>query len=263
MFGHEEFNDGQFEIIANILSLKSTVGLLPTGSGKSVCYQLPCLMQPAISFVVSPLKSLMIDQDIELRETFFIERVGYISSSLNAGERERVLEDFKQKRFLFVMIAPERFRISAFKNALREMAAQFNIGYSVIDEVHCLSEWGHDFRYSYLYLAQTIKSILLPRDPVYIALTATASINVLKDICAELNIDRGKNVITLKNFTRPKLNFYVANSGNDKIPVLLSIVNNNENNQFIAQDINNVNKRKRVLFSINGEDSSCGVIFTP
>ncbi|MCY4046676.1 MAG: DEAD/DEAH box helicase, partial [Candidatus Dadabacteria bacterium] len=151
------FREGQLAIIVNALSCNDTIGLLPTGAGKSVCYQLSAILQPAISFVVCPLKSLMYDQKDELDSVYFT-RTNYITSDDDPETRERTMKEFGEGKYLFILITPERFQIKSFRDYLRRVNDRFSIAYAVIDEVHCLSEWGHDFRLSYLNLANTIRN---------------------------------------------------------------------------------------------------------
>ena len=195
------FREGQLDIIVNALQKKDTIGLLPTGSGKSLCYQLVCLLQPAISFVVCPLKSLMRDQTDELNNNF-ITRINFISSDCSAEERVKILKDYIDGKYIFVLISPERFQTKEFRNTLPA-----NVAYAVIDEVHCLSEWGHDFRTAYLNLVPAIKNQC--KNITFMALTATASLNVIKDIKIELNITDDNNIKTPKYYSREELEFII------------------------------------------------------
>ena len=182
IFDKPSFREGQFPIISNALNRKDTIGLLPTGGGKSLCYQLPCLLQPSINFVVCPIKSLMYDQNDNLIKTL-VTNVSFITSDLEADERREIEVNFEQGRYLFVWISPEKFQIPSFRDKISAIVANFSIAYAVVDEVHCLSEWGHDFRTSYLNLAKTIDK-LSPKDEKgegkikFIGLTATASVHV-------------------------------------------------------------------------------------
>lgn len=236
IFGKKSFRDGQFSIIANALNLRDTIGLLPTGGGKSLCYQLPCLLQPAIDFVVCPIKSLMYDQADNLKKYGVgITNISYISGDLKTEERAKVLRDYARGRYLFVWISPERFQIPSFRTVISEITATFNMAYAVIDEVHCLSEWGHDFRTSYLNLARTIDN-LSPKDEFgegsikYIGLTATASVNVLKDIKIEFSRRKQQleedNVKSLLDYSRKELTFTVIDDGGNKESALDALIQN-------------------------------------
>ena len=222
IFGKEKFREGQFPIIENALNRRDTIGLLPTGGGKSLCYQLPCLLQPAINFVVCPIKSLMYDQNENL-ENMLITNIAFITSDLGKEERRKRELGFEKGHYLFVFISPEKFQIPTFRDKVRAILASYSMAYAVIDEVHCLSEWGHDFRTSYLNLAKTIDN-LSPKDIdgegmiKFIGLTATASVNVLKDIKIEFSRQKQKladdNIKSLLDYSRAELNFHIKESPN-------------------------------------------------
>lgn len=240
IFDKPKFREGQFPIISNALNRKDTIGLLPTGGGKSLCYQLPCLLQPSINFVVSPIKSLMYDQNENL-VNMLITNVNFITSDIDAIERRQIEIDFEQGRYLFVWISPEKFQIPSFREKITSIVANFSIAYAIVDEVHCLSEWGHDFRISYLNLAKTIDN-LSPKDEngegkiKFIGLTATASVNVLKDIKIEFSRRKQRledeNIKSLLDYSRKELLFEVINDNGNKtqqIQVLLNELHNTEN----------------------------------
>jgi ATP-dependent DNA helicase RecQ len=224
IFDKPKFREGQFPIISNALNRKDTIGLLPTGGGKSLCYQLPCLLQPSINFVVCPIKSLMYDQNENL-VNMLVTNVSFITSDLDANERRQIETDFQQGRYLFVWISPEKFQIPSFREKITSIVANFSIAYAVVDEVHCLSEWGHDFRTSYLNLAKTIDK-LSPKDEngegkiKFIGLTATASVNVLKDIKIEFSRRKQRledeNIKSLLDYSRKELQFKVINDKGNK-----------------------------------------------
>jgi ATP-dependent DNA helicase RecQ len=171
----------------------------------------PCLSrwsitsyQPAISFVVAPIKSLMTDQINNIREKHHVTHVNYINSDLTPEQASQFLSDFSKGKYFFLIISPDRFQSKGFREQLSMINYTKAISIAVIDEVHCLSEWGHDFRTSYLALANSI----LQFTPFarFLALTATASSKVLQDIMNELDITPN-NVITISNFTRDELHF--------------------------------------------------------
>jgi ATP-dependent DNA helicase RecQ len=232
IFEKPKFREGQFPIISNALNRKDTIGLLPTGGGKSLCYQLPCLLQPSINFVVCPIKSLMDDQNDKLQE-MLVTNVNFINSNLEAEERREVERNFEKGRYLFVWISPEKFQIPSFREKITSILANFSIAYAVVDEVHCLSEWGHDFRTAYLNLAKTIDH-LSPKDDngdgkiKYIGLTATASVNVLKDIKIEFSRRKQRledeNIKSLLDYSRKELQFEVINDNGNKWNQLNSLL---------------------------------------
>lgn len=245
IFEYDKFNQGQVPIIQNILENNTTIGLLPTGGGKSLTYQLACFLQPCVSFVVCPIKSLMYDQVKDL-ELAYIHNVNSINSDLKGNEREQILDNYGSGKYFFVFISPERFQTSDFRDRLAVINNNLNFSYAVIDEVHCLSEWGHDFRTSYLNLTNTINKYCSKIN--FLGLTATASVNVLKDIQLEFNTDQ-KNVKTLSDYTRPELEFIVVNDNGNKFQEISTIIQHHDNTQDIFND--------------ELENPKSGLIFTP
>lgn len=245
IFEYDSFNNGQISIIQNILENNTTIGLLPTGGGKSLTYQLACLLQPCISFVVCPIKSLMYDQIKDLDQAY-IQNIESINSDVVGAERTEILDNYSNGKYFFVFISPERFQTKDFRERLIAINSQLDFSYAVIDEVHCLSEWGHDFRTSYLNLSNTIKKYCPTIN--FLGLTATASVNVLKDIQLEFNTDQ-KNVKTLTDYTRPELEFVVKNDNGSKYQEVTTIIKNH-----IEEDN---------LFDSDSDNPKCGLIFTP
>ena len=240
-----KFREGQLPIIANILSRNDTIGLLPTGSGKSVCYQLAAILQPAISFVVCPIKALMYDQKADLDDVYFT-RTNHITGDFDAAEKARIQREFGRGKYFFIFISPERFQIKTFREYFRSVNSNFKIAYAVIDEVHCLSEWGHDFRTSYLNLSATIQRY--SSDFNFLGLTATASLKVLTDLKIEFGIKQ-ENVKTPMVYTREELEFNVIDDQGNKVNEIVNLLHK------IDQDEN--------VLELKGEDSKCGIIFTP
>jgi len=245
IFGYNSFNRGQYPIIENALARRDTIGLLPTGGGKSLTYQLACLLQPSISFVVCPIKSLMFDQKKDLEDAYF-QNIETITSEITGEAREQILDNFSNGKYFFVFISPERFQTKDFRNRLSEIHTNYNFAYAVIDEVHCLSEWGHDFRTSYLNLSKTIRNYC--GDFKFLGLTATASVDVLKDIQIEFNIEQ-EDVKTLINYTRPELEFIVIKDEGRKYQELIKILR--------------AKNEEEGIFELNGDKTICGLIFTP
>jgi len=239
------FREGQLPIIANALSKNDTIGLLPTGSGKSVCYQLSAILQPAISFVVCPIKSLMYDQKADLDSAFF-SRINHITSDDDGEDKEKIQNEFGQGKYFFIFISPERFQLKTFRQYFSAVNKEFNIAYAVIDEVHCLSEWGHDFRTSYLNLSNAIQRHTT--DFNWLGLTATASINVLKNIQIEFGIKQ-EDVKTPVDYTRKELEFIVIDDENNKPNAI------NTQLEILKEEIGALTEE--------GRDSKCGIVFTP
>ncbi|WP_044640706.1 RecQ family ATP-dependent DNA helicase [Risungbinella massiliensis] len=232
LFGFSSFNAGQIDIIINTLNRNDTVGLLPTGSGKSLTYQMCTFLQSAISFVVAPIKSLMIDQVQNLKKKHFIDCIDYINGDLPSQTASDILNGFTEGKFLFLVISPERFQQEEFRNRIQMIQAKKQFAYAVIDEAHCLSEWGHDFRTSYLTLARTIRRYV--PTAIFLALTATASSKVLQDIRNELGIS-SQNVKTISDFTRKELHFHVVEATKfDKQDKLALLVQEKKNPQHLA-----------------------------
>ncbi|WP_392450018.1 DNA helicase RecQ [Staphylococcus massiliensis] len=185
-FGYASFRPGQREIIEKVMDHEHTLGVLPTGGGKSLCYQIPGLMKGGITLVISPLISLMKDQ-VEQLQAMGI-KAAYLNSSLSQQQQKEVEASLKQGEIQFLFIAPERFSQHYFMNMIRKL----DIKLIAFDEAHCISKWGHDFRPSYQEVIHKVLS--LPQAFTIVALTATATNEVEKDIMSRLTIDR-KNLV--------------------------------------------------------------------
>ena len=204
-FGYESFRPGQLELIQKVLRNENVLGIMPTGGGKSICYQLPALLLDGLTLVVSPLISLMKDQVDALNEMGIAAT--FVNSSLSQEEVSVRLKDAAFGKYKLVYVAPDRFEMFSFKQLLQ----QEKISLIAVDEAHCISQWGHDFRPSYLQLAQEIKA--LPQRPAVIALTATATPQVAKDIESSLEIPANNKVQT--GFARENLAFQVVKDAKD------------------------------------------------
>ena len=199
-FGYDNFRDGQREVVEKILNGENILASFPTGYGKSLCYQLPALMLSGVTIIVSPLISLMKDQVDALRERR-IYGVALLNSSLRWEEYCAELERLERGEIKLLYIAPERFRSRRFLNLLNS----HQISLFVIDEAHCISQWGHDFRPSYLALRDAIREL----HPSSIALfTATATHDVRKDILEHLEIQPPQSFT--RGIERPNLKFSVC-----------------------------------------------------
>lgn len=216
IFRKVDFRPGQVRILDYSLQNNPVIGLLPTGSGKSLIYQLSALLQPGTCVVIDPLKSLMRDQWRGLMSNG-IDSCLYINSSLNARERQEAIARITGGECLFAFVAPERFQIEEFRKEMKSSSTQRDISFSycVIDEAHCVSEWGHEFRTPYLCVGQNARKYCVSwgREEVpLIALTATASFDVLADIQRELGIIGGESVVTLSTgeMRRKELTYQVV-----------------------------------------------------
>jgi len=190
VFRKESFRVGQLPILHQALQNKTVIGLLPTGGGKSLTYQLAAILQPGITLVIDPIKSLMQDQYDSLVK-IGIDGCNFINSSLGTLQRKYAIDHLQKGEILFSFLSPERLLIDEFRTALKAMFTKgIYFSYCVIDEVHCLSEWGHDFRTAYLMLGRNAREYCKTKSKQPIALfglTATASYDVLADIERELS----------------------------------------------------------------------------
>ncbi len=214
-YGFGKFRPGQEQVIDNILTKKSTVVIMPTGGGKSLCYQLPAMVLDGITIVVSPLISLMKDQVDALEKNGI--PAAFINSSITASEAAQRLNAVKQGAVKLLYIAPERFYSQEFLSALQAV----KVDLFAIDEAHCISQWGHDFRPSYVRLKD---AIALLNAPTVIALTATATPEVKADIIKQLGLQDPQIVIT--GFARPNLQFGVIQAReNEKAALVMDAIN--------------------------------------
>ena len=198
-FGYDEFRPGQKEIIQKVIDQENVLGIMPTGSGKSICYQLPALLLDGLTVVVSPLISLMKDQ-VDAANQLGIPAT-FINSSLDGYETARRFQEIDRQQYRLLYIAPERFIMPDFIQAMK----RWNVRMIAIDEAHCISQWGHDFRPSYLQMANQLDQ--LPNRPVIVALTATATVQVAADIKRLLKIPENNHIQT--GFERENLRFQV------------------------------------------------------
>ncbi|MFC3885842.1 DNA helicase RecQ [Bacillus songklensis] len=215
-FGYNTFRTGQEDIIRLVLEGKHTAGIMPTGGGKSICYQIPALVLPGITLVISPLISLMKDQVDALLQVGI--PAAYINSSLSSAEIHQILMEAREGEYKLLYIAPERLESFAFLEELKQLPVPL----VAIDEAHCISQWGHDFRPSYLRIEQMIQQ--LPDQPTILALTATATPEVRRDICESLHIPSENTIIT--GFERENLAFKVL-KGEDRSAFIEQYVKKN------------------------------------
>ena len=240
-FGYENFRPLQREIIERMLMGKDCVVLMPTGGGKSLCFQLPALMLDGITIVISPLISLMKDQVDALRANGIA--ADFINSALSQTEIIDVINRVKKGKSKILYLAPERLSVFGFENFLRTL----KINLIAIDEAHCISEWGHDFRPDYRNLKMLRKKF--PEIPI-IALTATATEKVRDDIVRQLDLKDPK--IFISSFNRPNLSYEILPK-KDSLKSILAILDNYQNKSviiycFSRNDtetmVNNLNKHK-------------------
>ena len=203
-FGYDSFRTGQENVIENVLRGEDSLCVMPTGGGKSVCYQVPALVMEGTVLVISPLISLMKDQVDALHEAGI--SAAYINSTMTTDEYQMTMEATIRGEYSLLYIAPERLDSPSFTNRLQLM----NVSMVAIDEAHCISQWGHDFRPSYRNIRNMIS--LFHVKPVVLALTATATPAVREDICEQLGITEKNTVMT--GFERANLSFSVVKGQN-------------------------------------------------
>ena len=301
IFRKTGFRPGQVEIINRAIQGKSVIGLLPTGSGKSLTYQLTALLQPGMTIIIDPIKSLMKDQFEGLIKNS-IDGAIYINSSLTAKQRNIALEKIKNAETIFAFVSPERLQDDKFRKELLETSNLNNhyFSYCIIDEAHCVSEWGHDFRTSYLRLGDNARNYCKTKSGKtipFFALTATASYDVLSDIQRELDIPDESAIVRLKKLDRPEIQFKIVEVvadfegkeevnwntqsvlGQAKQQTLVNVLKAipeyyqtfSNDNQVIEEakkelngkDIRLENFNPTTFFQQKGKDSNAGLVFCP
>lgn len=223
-FGYDSFREGQEEIINTILNGRDALAIMPTGAGKSLCYQVPALLLPGITLVVSPLISLMQDQVKSLNEAGI--HAAYINSSLTEGQISKALSFAARGVYKIIYVAPERLETASFL----AFALHTPISMVTVDEAHCISQWGQDFRPSYLKIVDFVKQ--LPGAPILSAFTATATEVVKNDIARILELKNPSIVVT--GFDRKNLYYQVEHlTGKQKDAFIISYIANHANESGI------------------------------
>ncbi len=215
VFGFHEFRPNQESVVRSLLQQRDVLAIMPTGGGKSLCYQLPAVLLPGTCMVISPLIALMKDQVDGARSNGI--RAAFLNSSQSPEERDEVMSDLLSGKLDLLYVAPERFILSHF----REMLNRVQLSMAVIDEAHCISEWGHDFRPDYLSLSDLVS--LFPGIPVA-AFTATATHRVQQDILDKLALRNP--LIVRASFDRPNLSYHIRFKESVE-PQLISLLNSN------------------------------------
>ena len=223
-FGYSSFREGQEELINTILSGRDALAIMPTGAGKSLCYQVPALLLPGITLVISPLISLMQDQVKSLNEAGI--HAAYINSSLTEGQINKALSFAAKGVYKIIYVAPERLETASFL----AFALHTPISMVTVDEAHCISQWGQDFRPSYLKIINFVEQ--LPGNPVLSAFTATATEVVKNDIARILKLKNPNIIIT--GFDRKNLYYQVEHlTGKQKDTFILNYIENHPNESGI------------------------------
>ncbi len=254
IFGFSEFRDGQWQGIARSLEGKDSLVLMPTGYGKSLIYQMVAMLRPGNCLVIDPIVSLMDDQAFRLRERG-LSRSCALSSQIPAQDRPRLTSYVASGYFQFLFVSPERLQIEDFREALRAHVAHTPISAVVIDEAHCVSEWGHDFRTAYLNIARIAREQTMSEGvvPPLLGLTGTASRSVLKDVKRELDIEAFEAVITPKTFDRPELRYRVIRCHSDEKERILR--------DYLEKLSDRLGIPRHQFFEIRDRETASGIIF--
>lgn len=196
LFGISSFRTSQEKIITDVLSGKNCMVIMPTGMGKSICYQIPALILEGLTIVISPLIALMQDQVLKLKQLGI--EAGYINSSLSKQDRLQSYQYLKEGKYKIIYVSPERFRKNEFLDCLKNR----KVSLLAIDEAHCISQWGHDFRPDYTKISE-FREIL--GKPITIALTATATTEIQKDMILQMGLENSEIIIYNEGICRPNL----------------------------------------------------------
>ena len=277
------FREGQIEILSKALQKRNPIALLPTGAGKSLTYQVASLLQAGLIIVIDPIKALMKDQNENLKNVF-IDATTYINSTLSAKEKEENTNKFVNGNYLFAFVSPERFVINDFRNKIGSVRTRNkNFAFCVIDEAHCVSEWGHDFRTAYLKLGDNSRAFCFSghngENIPTLGLTGTASFDVLSDVQREVGLQNNSDIIRPEKLEREELKFKIKNipgikigAGNDfwtlhnsvfeaKKQGLLNVLQNDLISEPHLRECNATSFSDFIKYQ--GNDSNCGIIFCP
>ena len=260
VFRKRQFRPMQGEAIFNALRQNDCVVLLPTGAGKSIIYQLAGLLMPGLTLVVDPIIALIEDQ-VEGLRTYGIDRAVAITGAVDGIARQQLLRRVERGEYQFVLHSPERLQSPQFRSALRALVESSLVNLAVIDEAHCVSEWGHDFRPAYLNLGNNLRRLSADGDnraPPLLALTGTASRAVLRDMLADLGIDKGRSDALIRpvSFDRPEIGFEIVRTSPTVEP------------QAALRGVLNALPGKFGLprtefFRRSGSDTASGIVFVP
>jgi ATP-dependent DNA helicase RecQ len=261
VFAKEDFRPGQAQAVVEAFQGGDCVVLLPTGAGKSLIYQLAGLLLPGVTLIIDPLIALMEDQARGL-SLHGVDRVVDISSQhIQAGRGEELLGQVAAGDAHFVFVAPERLQQRPFRNALTQLSATTPINLAVVDEAHVVSEWGHDFRTSYLNFGSVLRRVCkdaAEQPPPILALTGTASRAVLRDVLFELDIDSGASPYTMvrpDSFDRSELRFDIVRTTPDSSEATLK--------GHVRGLPAKLNRPPATFFEPDGDRTASGIVFCP
>ncbi len=260
VFRKRAFRPMQRQAVENILRGRDCVVLLPTGAGKSIIYQLAGMLSPGMTIVVDPIVALIEDQIEGLRKAGITRVAGLSREGNSQAEQDEILEGMRGGRYHFVLHSPERLQTPRYREALRVVTESMLVNLVVVDEAHCVSEWGHDFRPAYLGLGRRLRELCKKYEekfpPTVIGLTGTASRAVLRDLLNELDIgqDDSRGVIRPTSFDRKELNFEIVRGrrGKDWKVQLQGMMNRLHEELGVA---------KSKVFEEDGEQTQSGIIF--
>ena len=261
LFRKREFRGQQLDAIVNVLSEKDTLVLQPTGAGKSIIYQLSGQLMSGVTIVIDPIKALIEDQVRGLKEHRISRAAGLMSSDGDPIELQRMMASIAANNVHYILMSPERLLIQSFRDSLSTLVRQTSVNLAVIDEAHCLSQWGHSFRFAYLRLAENLTKYCSDKvngAPRLLALTGTASRTVLKEMVAEIGIsleDEG-SIIKPATFNRKELQFSVLSSNGGGATF-------GELNNTLQSMPEKLKKNPQEFFQPNGRKTNSGIIFTP
>jgi ATP-dependent DNA helicase RecQ len=260
IFAKEDFREGQLSAIVQVLKGGDCAALLPTGAGKSLIYQTAALCLPGRTLIVDPLVSLMEDQAEGLLEHGIDRSTQMSGYRTKLGQRDQSLYEIASGHALFAFVAPERLQQKSFRNSLRELSQLSLINLVVIDEAHCVSEWGHDFRTSYLAVGRVLRDVCRDQrgtPPPLLALTGTASRAVLRDVLIELGISRSDEnaVIRPRSFDRKELRFDIIPSKPEEVTASLS--------GFVRTLPGKFGLPPTEFFRARGDRTASGIVFCP
>ena len=224
-FGFEKFRPGQEEVVRAVLAGRDAMAVMPTGQGKSLCYQLPATLLPGLTLVISPLIALMQDQVASLKQRKIAAAAFH--SGLTGAEKHRVIQDLNQKRLQLLYLAPERMQHEGFLQLLRSLW----VSLLVVDEAHCISQWGHDFRPDYLKIGRLRQELT---NPPCLALTATATARVQTDLCTRLSLRDPFKLVAGFRRANLALSVRLCQSRQEKLAVLERLVGDTERGTILV-----------------------------
>lgn len=258
LFGFKNFREKQLESVFSALSGNDSLVLLPTGVGKSLIYQLAGLVQPGVTIVIDPLKALIDDQVRNLRNRGIENVVGLHSGQKNNSSHDSFTQDLLNSGATILLVAPERLQTPGFRSAMKAIAETSVLNLAVLDEAHCISEWGHDFRVAYLNVARNLRKLGATLDgntPPILGLTGTASPAVLRDVKREILGGRELVVIEPDSFKRKNLHYQITGSDSPTFDSFLE--------ELFAEELPHVLKRKGKDSKSGLANFPAGIVFVP